>query len=86
VACICSPTVKGNGNIAGSSPTSGDGLEVQAKRFGRPDLTTGAPGKTGMVLNPQFVEALMGWPIGWTACDSAVTESCHSKPTMPCVA
>lgn len=23
---------------------------------------------TGLALNPQFVEALMGWPIGWTAC------------------
>lgn len=25
------------------------------------------PGKITMVLNPPFVEALMGWPIGWTA-------------------
>ena len=24
-------------------------------------------------LNPLFVEALMGWPIGWTDCGSAVT-------------
>jgi DNA (cytosine-5)-methyltransferase 1 len=25
-------------------------------------------------LNPRFVEWLMGWPIGWTDCDSQVTE------------
>ena len=25
-------------------------------------------------LNPRFVEWLMGWPIGWTDCDSRVTE------------
>ena len=31
-------------------------------------------------LNPRFVEALMGWPIGWTDCERAVTALCHSKP------
>jgi hypothetical protein len=76
--------VKGNGNIAGSSPTSGDGLEVQAKRFGRPDLMIGAPGRTGTVLNPRFVEMLMGWPIGWTDCGSAEMESSRSKQLMHC--
>lgn len=30
-------------------------------------------GKT-RALNPRFVEWLMGWPIGWTDCDSLVTE------------
>lgn len=29
----------------------------------------------GLTLNPLFVEALMGWPFGWTDCGSAVTES-----------
>ncbi len=28
---------------------------------------------TGRTLNPLFVEALMGWPQGWTDCGSAVT-------------
>jgi hypothetical protein len=56
---------------------------VQAKRFGRPDLTIGAPGKTGMVLNPRFVEALMGWPIGWTSCVSVVEELCPNKLLTP---
>ena len=27
----------------------------------------------GLTLNPLFVEALMGWPIGWTDCGSAET-------------
>tara|TARA_X000001316_G_C922449_1_gene37868 strand:+ start:154 stop:909 length:756 start_codon:yes stop_codon:yes gene_type:complete len=30
-------------------------------------------------LNPQWVEWLMGWPIGWTDCDSSETESFPSK-------
>jgi len=30
-------------------------------------------------LNPAWVEWLMGWPIGWTACDSSETESYPSK-------
>lgn len=36
-------------------------------------------GGDGMVLNPQFVEMLMGWPIGWTACASAVAASSPVK-------
>lgn len=44
------PTVKGNHNRRGSSPKSGDGLATVA----------GGP------LNPDWVEWLMGWPIGWT--------------------
>lgn len=31
-------------------------------------------------LNPRFVEWLMGWPIGWTDCDSQVTEWFLVKP------
>lgn len=31
-------------------------------------------------LNPRFVEWLMGWPIGWTDCDSQVTEWFLLKP------
>jgi hypothetical protein len=35
----------------------------------------GAPTLSGRrVLNPRFVEALMGWPIGWTACGSLEME------------
>jgi len=28
-------------------------------------------------LNPRFVEALMGWPIGWTGFDSVATAWSH---------
>lgn len=34
-------------------------------------------------LNPRFVEWLMGWPIGWTDCDSQVTEWFLVKPLLP---
>lgn len=48
----------------------------------------------GRVLNPQFVEMLMGWPPnwtavgrppgpGWTACACAETESSPSRPPSP---
>ena len=44
----------------------------------------GKPSSTnGRVLNPQFVEMLMGWEPGWTAFDSAVTGSCPSKLASP---
>jgi hypothetical protein len=40
----------------------------------RPAQTTAPAGKhispERRTLNPLFVEALMGWPIGWTGCDS----------------
>jgi hypothetical protein len=45
------PTVKGNYNRKGLSAQSGDGLATQV----------------GGRLNPDWVEWLMGWPIGWTA-------------------
>ena len=50
---------------------------------GRPDRKTEKPGPNGLVLNPLFVEALMGWPIGWTDCGSSETESCPKTPTSP---
>jgi DNA (cytosine-5)-methyltransferase 1 len=35
-------------------------------------------------LNPLFVEALMGWPTGWTAFGSAATAWCRWLPRMRC--
>lgn len=50
------PTVNGNRNRKGSSAKSGDGLTTAVKKL-----------ENGGSLNPEFVEWLMGWPIGWTA-------------------
>jgi hypothetical protein len=33
-------------------------------------------------LNPQFVECLMGWPIGWTGSAPAATAWCHWQQRM----
>ncbi len=47
-------------------------------RPSRPAPTTGTDGNatsaSGLTLNPPFVEALMGWPIGWTGFGSVGTE------------
>ena len=40
----------------------------------RTNLGGSATSNAPRTLNPLFVEALMGWPIGWTDCASAVTE------------
>lgn len=49
--------------------------------------TTGQGGEStssdGRGLNPRFVERLMGWPDGWTACDSWGTESSLTKQPLP---
>ena len=37
----------------------------------------------GGKLNPQWVEWLMGWPIGWTDLEHVVMGSCLSKPESP---
>lgn len=65
-------------------------LETMAKQgliTGLPDPETAPDGKRSspsiLTLNPQFVEMLMGWPPGWTALDSAETESSVSKPPTP---
>lgn len=45
----------------------------------RPSLETMARRKGGQ-LCPQFVEVLMGLPIGWTALEPLATPSCPPKP------
>lgn len=42
-----------------------------------------ASSKSTRVLNPRFVEWLMGWPIGWTDCDSPATESSPTPQLSP---
>jgi hypothetical protein len=38
--------------------------------------------KARRTLNPLFVEWLMGWPSGWTDCDSAATGLSHYRQRM----
>ena len=68
-----------------STPTARDwkdGVLIDNKTATRSNLSRQAPrtklGGSGcsdapLTLNPLFVEALMGWPIGWTDCVSAAT-------------
>lgn len=85
---IPTPTVHGNYNRAGASPTSGNGLATlvslfptpacndaknstlppsQAQRDGMAGslIRNGEP--SGGQLNPDWVEWLMNWPIGWSS-------------------
>lgn len=71
------PTVYGNHNRKGLSKNSGDGLSTWVKKFPTPrafmhkdshhDRGKKNLGEViGGPLNPQWVEWLMGWPVGWT--------------------
>jgi len=89
------PTVCGNYNRKGVSPTSGDGLATAVRKYPKPTASASAskgwapnhnrastddrldytveresfqPGQQTppMRLNPDWVEWLMGWPLGWT--------------------
>ena len=78
---IPTPTVFGNYNRKGASKTSGDGFATYIKRYPTPTSHMSKEGNfpseinrqtptMGAVLggppNPEFIEWLMGWPIGWT--------------------
>lgn len=75
------PTVCGNYNRKGASATSGDGLATAVRTWPTPTAhnakETNAPSESGRntptlaaqaggPLNPEWVEWLMGWPIGHT--------------------
>lgn len=60
-----------------------DTLPSAVDSFGRPDQETpkdGSDGSKRAVLNPQFVETLMGLPIGWTDCDAWAMRWSPPKP------
>lgn len=68
------PTVNGNYNRVGLSPKAGDGLATAVRRAEE----ASAPGEqtpTRGPLNPRWVEWLMGFPDGWTACVPSATRS-----------
>ena len=89
------PSVCGNYNRAGASPTSGDGLATKVKMWPTPTShlakETNAPSEAnrnepsissivGGSLNPQFVEWLMGYPKDWTEVQDFAS---GRKKTMP---
>ena len=81
VALWPTPSVKGNHNRRGSSETSGDGLATAVKLWPTPHRNcsngAGEHGDGGKniqtavngTLNPDWVECLQGFPIGWTDID-----------------
>ena len=66
------PTVKGNYNKQGLSSRSGNGLATEVRLC---ELRSrGLGSKTRLPpLNPDWVDWLMGWPIGWTDCGAMET-------------
>jgi DNA (cytosine-5)-methyltransferase 1 len=53
-------------------------------RLARPTEPAGTSTSLGgLALNPRFVEALMGWPIGFSDCGSSETESSLTKQPLP---
>lgn len=79
-----------------STPTARDwkdGVLIANKTKTRSNLSRQAPRTnldgngscaSGLTLNPLFVEALMGWPVGWTDCASAVTGLSRWRRLMRC--
>lgn len=62
----------GSRNLEGSKANAGVSL-TDAVLHG--NSTTPRDGAPGGQLNPEFVEWLMGWPIGWTDFERPATES-----------
>jgi hypothetical protein len=93
------PTVCGNYNRKGASPTSGDGLATAVLKCATPTARDWRSGKAsdatmernsrplseqiGGSLNPTWVEWLMGWPLGWTDLKPSATDKCPSALPLP---
>ena len=90
VTMFPTPTVNGNNNRKGLSKSSGDGLATFVKRsWTTPSASDAGRGGTitenmtgrslrqevGGTLNPDWVEWLMGWPVGWTD----VSQNCNEN-------
>ena len=67
----------GSRNTATSKAHSGISLpDAVLGDGGRGRMDAGNSGR----LNPQWVEWLMGFPVGWTDCDASETPSCRRSP------
>ncbi len=80
------PTVHGNYNRRGLSKNSGDGLATAVRMWATPssaDCNKGNLGeKVGGLLNPAWVEILMGYPLGWTDPDCDEPEPWPGWPAL----
>src|SRR5690606_20564211 len=66
VSLWATPTARDHKGAFTGHRNGGKDLPGQAQDFSRPDPTTSTDGDDGSppaVLNPAFVETLMGWPI-----------------------
>jgi len=65
-------------DVKGFDPPGKKNTRMEASLYFRPGQETSTPGgessKSTRRLNPRFVEWLMGWPIGHSACDCPATE------------
>lgn len=72
-----------DGACANSAVETNGLLGRQVCRVSLPDQETETPGeptsKPSRTLNPRFVEALMGFPIGWTVCEALGTPWCPCR-------
>ena len=76
VAVYQTPTVNGNHNRKGLSAKSGDGLATFVQRSDSPNGESTQP----RYLNPEWVEWLQGFPIGWTDLEGSETPSSLKSP------
>jgi len=83
------PTAQDGTSGPGVSPQreGGMNLRTQATQHSLPDPTTPTGGDATSsgtrVLNPRFVEALMGFPIGWTGFERLATRWSPPRPSVP---
>lgn len=95
------PTVDGNYNKKGASAASGDGLHTAVTKLATPTSRDWRSGKAspatmernarplseqiGGLLNPEFVEKMMGWPANWTRTDGETGgDGASLRPSASC--
>jgi hypothetical protein len=78
------PTTAEASRGAGDSPKRQGSANLSTEvLYGLPESETPKAGADGLALNPLFVEALMGLPIGWTDLEPWATASSGNRPHSP---